>query len=290
MHQRRFRFHAFYLLLVPALLYFAIFAYGPVFNGIRISLQNFRFVGESVFVGLENYRTALTTPAFWQVFRNTVVLSVWNVVLTALIPMVVAMLLNEIRSDAFRRTVQTSLYLPYVFSWVVVGGIWLFLLSPNAGLVNAIRGLFGAKRLYFMAMESRVRLIFVASNLWKQTGFVCVLYLASLAVIDPALYESARIDGANRLQQALFITIPQLLDTVKVVLLLNLMGALKIFDQVYVMRNEVVAPKVDVLMYHVYIQGLQKFRLGYASAVSMIVFLITLLITVVVQRQIRYRV
>ena len=286
----RVRLTGFYLLLLPALLYFLVFAYGPVLNGIRVSLHRFRFIGESPFLGLENYRVALTSLVFWRVFANTVILSSWNVILTALVPMVVALFLNELDAAWFRRVVQTSIYLPHIFSWVVVGGIWIFMLSPNAGLMNGARELLDLEPIYYMATERYARSIFVGANLWKQTGFVCVLYLASLSGINPLLYEAARIDGANRFQQAIFITIPQLLETVKVVLLLNLMGALKIFDQVYVMRNAVIGPRVDVLMYHVYIQGLEKFRLGYAAAVSMIVFMITLVITLVVQRWIRYRV
>lgn len=279
-----------YILILPAVVYFVFFAYIPVADGINISFQDYRFVGQSEYVGLENYGRVFETPGFWRVFRNTVILGLSNVVLTAFVPMVLAMMLNEVLFTPWKRFVQTILYLPHLFSWVVVGGIWIFILSPNGGLVNAIRGFFGAEPILYLVRENLARPLYIGINLWKQAGYVCILFLAAIAGINPQLYEAAMIDGAGGFKRAMYITVPELARTLKVVLLLNVMGALRIFDQVYVMRNEVVAPKVDVLMYYVYIRGLEKFDLGYAAAISVFIFAITLAITLIARRLIQYKV
>ena len=278
-----------YLIILPAALYFIILSFFPVLDGFKMSFQDYRLVGKSAFVGLENYQKMFNTPGFWRVFGNTVILGMSNVFLTALVPMLIALSLNEISFSPGKRFTQSILYLPHLFSWVVVGGIWIFILSPNAGLLNAIRNIFGLDSVYFLAKEKYARIILITVNLWKQSGYVCIIYLAAIVGINPQLYEAAMIDGANGWQRTLYITIPELMRTLKIVFLLNLMGALRIFDQVYVMRNEVTAPKVDVLMYYVYIHGLEKFKIGYASAIATFIFIITLVVTLVVKRGTRYR-
>jgi putative aldouronate transport system permease protein len=279
-----------YLLIFPAVAYFILFAYLPVIDGANISLQNYRLVGESEYIGFQNYLRVFETAGFWRVFRNTVILGFSNVILTAFIPMFLAMMLNEVMFSPWKRFVQTILYLPHLFSWVVVGGIWIFILAPNGGIVNSILGLFGAEPVFFLVKENLARSLYIGINLWKQAGYVCILYLAAIAGINPELYEAAMIDGAGGFKRAMYITLPELARTLKVVLLLNVMGALRIFDQIYVMRNEVVAPKVDVLMYYVYQRGLEQFDLGYAAAVSVFIFLITLVVTLISRRVMRYSV
>lgn len=279
-----------YLLLLPSAVYFIIFAYFPVLNGLRISFQDFRFIGESRFVGFENYLLAFRTPGFWRAFRNTVILGLSNVLLTAFIPMVLALLLNEVRFAPWKRLSQTIIYMPHLFSWVIVGGIWIFMLSPNAGIINVIRNALGLESVYFMSKEAYARPIMIGVNLWKQAGFVCILYLATIAGINPELYLAAMIDGAGGLKRAIYITIPELFNTLRVVLLLNIMGALRMFNQIWVMRNAVIAPKVDVLMYYVYQRGLVQFKIGYAAAISVLIFLFTLIFTVTSNRFIKYSV
>ncbi|MGM0432833.1 MAG: ABC transporter permease subunit [Spirochaetota bacterium] len=278
-----------YIMILPALAYFLLFSFFPLADGIKMSFQDFRFVGESSFVGFDNYRDVFNTAGFWRVFQNTLILGLSNVILTAFIPMFVALSLNEVGKLPIKRAFQSILYLPHILSWVVVGGMWFFILSPD-GLVNAIRAVFGADSIYFFVIERYARPLFIGINLWKQAGYVCILFLATISSINPEVYEAALIDGAHAGQRAWFITIPELMGTLKVVLLLNIMGALRIFDQVYVLRNEVIAQKVDVLMYYVYIHGLEKFRIGYASAVSVFIFGVTLVATLIVRRVTKYHV
>jgi putative aldouronate transport system permease protein len=277
-----------YVLMLPTIVYFVTFAYVPILDGLRISMQEFRFIGESPFVGLKNYRSAIHTHGFWQAFENTLILGFGNVTLTAFVPMLLAVLLNEVRFAPWKRFTQTIIYMPHLFSWVIVGGIWIFMLSPNAGIINVIRSHLGFEPIYFMSKEQYARSIMIGVNLWKQAGFVCILYLAAIAGINPELYEASMIDGAGSLKRAIYITFPELFGTLKIVLLLNIMGSMRIFNQIYVMRNEVIAPKVDVLMYYVYERGLVQFKIGYAAAISVIVFTITLVITLISRRLIRY--
>ncbi len=284
-----FKVRLLYLLILPTLVYFFIFAYFPILDGVRISFQDFRFIGENRFVGFDNYREAIQTPGFWRAFRNTIILGFGNVMLTAFVPMVLALLLNELRIVAWKRFTQTIIYMPHLFSWVIVGGIWIFMLSPNVGIINVIRNLFGLDSIYFMAKEAYARPIMIGVNLWKQAGFVCILYLATIAGINPELYQAAMIDGAGAFKRVFYITVPELLSTLRVVLLLNIMGALRMFNQIWVMRNEVIAPKVDVLMYYVYERGLVQFKIGYAAAISVLIFVLTFIITAISNRFIKYR-
>jgi putative aldouronate transport system permease protein len=277
-----------YLLLLPSILYFCVFSYFPIINGAILSFQDFRFVGKSKFVGLENYAEAISTPGFWKVLRNTLILGLGNVILTAFVPLLLALLLNEIFLTVWKRFLQTVLYLPHLFSWVVVGGIWIFVLSPNSGFIKLFVNLLGIKAFSIFTEETYARPLFIGINLWKQSGYVCILYLASIAGINPELYEAAMVDGAGAFKRGIYITLPELYNTLKVVLMLNIMGSLRIFDQVYVLRNEVIASKVDVLMYYVYVRGLQQFKIGYAAAISVLIFIATLILTLMFRRIIRY--
>jgi putative aldouronate transport system permease protein len=277
-----------YLLMLPSIVYFIVFSYFPIANGTIISFQNYRFFGNSPFVGLKNYADAISTPGFWNVLRNTLILGFGNVILTAFIPLLTALLLNEVFFSPWKRFLQTVLYLPHLFSWVVVGGIWIFVLSPNSGFVIALANLLGIRPFALFTQESAARPLFIGINLWKQSGYVCILYLASIAGINPELYEAAMVDGAGAFKRVLHITLPELYNTLKVVLILNIMGSLRMFNQVYVLRNEVIASKVDVLMYYVYVKGLQQFKIGYAAAISVLIFIATLILTFVFRRLVKY--
>lgn len=276
--------------MLPSILYFCVFSYFPIINGTIISFQNFRFFGKNQFIGLKNYLDVIRTPGFWRILRNTLILGLGNVILTAFIPLILALLLNEIFFSFWKRFLQTVLYLPHLFSWVVVGGIWIFVLSPNSGFVNAFADLLGIKTISVFTEETYARPLFIGINLWKQSGYVCILYLASIAGINPELYEAAMVDGAGAFKRVIYITLPELYNTLKVVLLLNVMGSLRIFNQVYVLRNEVIAPKVDVLMYYVYVKGLQQFKIGYAAAISVFIFTATLILTLISRRVLKYSV
>lgn len=280
---RIFRIHsALYLMMIPVILYFGIFVYYPLYEGAVASFQEFRLLGDRPWIGLQNYRDVLDDPRFWQVLRNTLIIGGGILVFGFLPPILVAVALNEVRLALFKKFAQTIVYLPHLFSWVVIGGMWIYLLSPRGGLVNELLSFIEVGPVRFMTNDTWARITMIVLPIWRDMGYAAIIYLAAITSISPTLYEAARIDGASRIQQIYQITIPMLTNTMKVVFLLNVLGLLRIFDQIYVMQNGVIKRKVDVLMTYVYDKGIQQYEVGYASAVSMMVLIATLLMTAVV--------
>lgn len=278
----------FYLMMLPVIVYFLLFSYYPLLRGFITSFQKFRVIGDRPFVGFDNYKTVLADPNFWRMLENTLFIGGGILVVGFMAPLIVALSLSEVMKSWFRKITQMIIYLPHLFSWVVVAGLWIFMLSPDGGLVNAILGWFGVVPIHFLGEEAYGRWVMIASSIWKEAGFTCIIYLASIVSINPSLFESARIDGANRWQMVRYITIPQLASAMKVVLLLNTMSVLRIFDQVFIMKNPAIAHSVDVLMIYTYEKGIVKFDMGVANAAGFMIIAATLLLTLVVRRAIRY--
>ena len=273
-----------YVMMIPVIAYFAVFVYYPLYQGVIASFQEFNLLGARPYVGWENYDTVWNDTRFWQVVRNTLLIGGGILVVGFLPPIIVALSLNELRLVLFKKFSQTVVYLPHLFSWVVIGGMWIYLLSPRGGLVNELLGLLEVEPVRFLTNTTWARILMIVLPVWKDMGYAAIIYLASITTINPSLYEAARIDGASRFQQIYQITIPLLVPTMKVVLMLNVLGLLRIFDQIYVLRNGVVQRKVDVLMTYVYDMGIQRYEVGYASAVSVLVLVTTLLLTAIVWR------
>lgn len=276
------------IMLSFSVVYFVIFTYFPILNGLRISVIDYKLFGKSQFVGFNNYLEVLGDKYYWQSFYNTVIIGGGNLITSFVVSLIFALLLNEMRNKFAKKFVQTVVYMPYLFSWVIVGSIWLILLEPGNGFINEIIKQFGGKSVYLMAMPQYSRIIFIGINMWMQAGYGCILFLASIVGIDIQLYEASKIDGAGYLRQAFNITIPSLFDTMKVVFLLNLMGVLRIFDQVYVLKNPMISDQTEVIMTYTYTQGIERFRYSYASAMAFIVFFITLVLTLAVKNMMKY--
>jgi putative aldouronate transport system permease protein len=275
-------------MILPIFIYFMIFNYYPLINGFLISLQEFRLIGDRPFIGLENYITVLKDPVFWNTVQNTLLISGGILVLGFLAPLVVALSLNEVLHPLFKKVTQMVIYLPHLLSWVIIGGIWIYMLSPDTGLVNGILQIFGVGPIHFFAEEQYAKPIMILSAVWKDMGYTCIIYLAAMVGINPGLYEASKIDGANRWHQMIYITIPQLVPTMKVVLLLNIMGILRVFDQIYIMRNPAIAGEVDVVMMYVYEKGILQFDMGIATAAAFLVIFATLILVSLVRKGIRY--
>lgn len=276
------------LMVLPALAYFGIFTYYPLGHAVVISLQKYNLIGVRPFIGLHNYHTALTNAGFWRDFTNTIIIGAGMIIIGFVAPIVIALSLQEVLTVWIRRTFQLVVYLPSLFSWVVVGGLWIELLNPTGGLINGILHLFGVHPVSFMTDPTIARWIIVLVSVWKDAGFNTVIYLAALSGISPVLYEAARIDGANHWQETLAITLPSLVGTMRVVLLLSVMGVLSMFDEIYVMRNAVIEPQVNVLMTYVYDHGFLLFNIGEATAAAVLILVMNLALTIVVRRLVRY--
>jgi putative aldouronate transport system permease protein len=254
-----------------------------------MSIQEFRLIGNTPFNGLDNYIVVLQDPIFWRTVVNTVVIGLGILVAGFFAPIIVALSLNEVMKTWFKKLTQMVIYLPHLFSWVVVAGIWIFLLSPDGGLVNILlQGLGLEQPIHFLADEKYAKWVMVFTATWKEMGFICILYLASIVSINPALYEAARMDGVNRWQMVRFITIPQLYPTMKVVLMLSVLSILRIFDQIFIMKNPAIARSVDVIMVYTYEKGILDFKMGVATAASFLVIFATIILTFIVRAIIRY--
>ena len=282
---RSMRSHAWlYIMILPVIVYFGIFVYYPLYEGVKSSFQEFKLLGGSTWVGTDNYVQAWNDPRFWQVLRNTLLIGGGIIVFGFFPPIIIALALNEVAFLLFKRVAQTVVYLPHLFSWVVIGGMWIFLLSPGGGLINELLGVINVGPVRFLTNTTWARTMMIGLPIWKDMGYAAIIYLAAITSVSPTLYEAARIDGASRFQQAYQITMPMLVPTMKVVFMLNILGLLRIFDQIFVMRNGVIQSKVDVIMTYVYDMGIQKHEIGFASAISVMVLVTTLLMTAIVWR------
>jgi len=199
-----------YLLLIPGVAYFIIFNYIPMY-GIIIAFKDFNFakgIIKSDWVGLEHFRYMFGLSDFYQVFWNSFFLGILRLVFGFPFPIILALLINEIRHRTYQRITQTVIYLPHFISWVVIGGILINFLSPSWGLVNIFLKQIGAEPIFFLAEEKYFRPIVILSSIWKESGWGSIIYLAAMSGINPELYEAAEIDGANKFRKLIHITLP----------------------------------------------------------------------------------
>ncbi|MCM3628470.1 ABC transporter permease subunit [Paenibacillus glycanilyticus] len=283
------KYSALYVMMVPVIAYFLVFAYYPLVKGLQTSFQDYKLMGDRPYVGFANYSAVLHDSLFWDAVVNTLVIGGGILCFSFVAPLAIALSLNEVLRTWFKKAAQMILYVPHLLSWVVVGGIWIFMLSPDSGIINMILvHVFHMKPINFMADSGWARWILILLATWKEMGYTCILFLAGIVSINPSLYEAARMDGASRWKQLIYVTIPQLSNTMKVVFLLNTLGILRIFDEVFILRNPTIAAKVDVLMMYTFQKGILEIQLGPAAAASFFVLLLTLALTLVVRRITRF--
>lgn len=256
-----------YMMLAPVLLFFLIWHYIPMW-GARIAFQNMRYIGPNEWVGLKHFRMLFSSPVFFQVFMNTVIISAMKIGFFFPLPIILAFLFNEIKSTGYRKTLQSVIYIPHFLSWVVIAGIFISLLSAPDGAVNQVIAFFGGKPVPFMTSTRHIRWVFVVSEAWRSVGWDSILYIAAINSISPGLYDAATVDGASPIQQAFRITLPCILPTIITVFILNLGFFMNAgFDQVFNMMNDAVINTVDIIDTYVYRVGLTKgnFSLGTAA-------------------------
>jgi len=263
-----------YLLILPAFLLILIFNYGPIY-GIIMAFQDFspyKGITGSNFVGLEHFRYFLMDPNFWRVMGNTIIINFYQLVFGMPIPVIFALMLNEVRHMAFKRTIQTISYLPHFISWVVAASFVSAVLNPSTGIVNSMLiNVFGLEKpIYFLVKEQYFRTILVSTNIWKGFGMSAVYYLAALTSIDPQLYEAARIDGANRWKQILYITLPGIAPIFTLLLILNIGSMITIgFEQIFLLYSPTVYNVGDVISTYVYRLGLVQTQYSLTTAIGL---------------------
>ena len=261
-----------YLLLLPVFAYYITFHFVPMY-GVVMSFTDYNiFAGlrGSEWVGLYNFRLMFRNDEFFTVLRNTVVLNVISLFVAFPAPLILALLLNEVRNRKFKRTVQGIVYLPHFLSWVVVSGLIVSVLSPSSGLVNNIIRSFGGESIYFMTNRTWWVIIYQLSGVWKEVGWGTIIFLAALSALDPNLYDAAMIDGATRRQRLRYVTIPGITPTILVVFLLSVGTVMTIsFDRPFLLGNPMVLDVSDVISTYVYRVGLLNVDYSYAAAVGL---------------------
>ncbi|WP_317259122.1 ABC transporter permease [Paenibacillus sp. J5C2022] len=270
--KKMYYYRAMYLLLLPGLAYITLFKYVPM-AGIMLAFKEYNVVTgiwDSPWNGFANFERFFQGSYFWPIMRNTILISLYKLLFGFPAPIILALLLNEVRVNWFKRIVQTLTYLPHFLSWVIVYGILMAFLAPNEGLLNVLLKLFGFEAVPFLTAPEWIRTLLVSTDIWKDAGWGAILYLAALANIDPSLYEAAIIDGAGRRRQLWHVTLPGIRSVVILMLILKLSHILDVgFDQVFMMSNIFNQEKSDIIDTWVYRVGLQEMRFGVATAVGM---------------------
>ena len=276
----------FYLMLIPGVLFALVFSYGPMF-GLVMAFQDFtplKSFENSPWVGLQNFRDMLALPTFWSVVRNTLVISLSKIVLRLLVPLVIALLLNEVINEKFKRVAQTVFFLPYFLSWAVMGGILRSLFQYD-GMVNSVLTSLGMERIMFLGSNTWFPIIVILSDVWKDMGYNMIIFLAAITNVDPALNESAALDGANRWQQIWNITLPTIRPIVVMLLVLSLGSVLSAgLDQVMLLYNPMVYESGDIIDTLVYRLGLVNHQWSLSAAVGMMKSVISFILVVLSYR------
>jgi len=262
-----------HLMVLPALVLVIIYKYIPM-AGIVIAFQKFvpgKGVIGSEWVGIKNFELLFRLPGLWQVVYNTLFISILKILADLTFPVVVAILLNEVRKHWFKRTAQTLIYLPFFISWVLLAGIFRDVLSTDGGVINNLIGKIGVEPIYFLGDNKWFRYILVITDTWKNYGFSTVIYLAALTGLDPNLYEAAEIDGANRWQQTLFVTLPGLLPMIVLMTTLSMGSVLNAgFDQVFNLYSPAVYQTGDIIDTLTYRIGIVKADYSLSTAINLL--------------------
>ncbi len=260
-----------YLFILPTLLYFLVFSYIPYY-GLTIAFKDFRIfsgLAASPWVGLKHFEGMFTSPDFARLVRNTVLISTYRIVFGFPVPILFALLLNEVRHMTYKRVIQTVTYFPNFLSWVVFGGIVLVFIQPT-GIVNAVLSELGLPRVNFLTSTRNFVPMLVVTDIIKGFGFGAIIYLAALSGIDSQLYEAAVIDGAGRLKQTWHVTLPGIRPTIVIMFILSLGNVMSAgFDQIFVLYNASVYRVADIIDTYVYRIGLQNARYSLGTAVGM---------------------
>ncbi|WP_209977608.1 ABC transporter permease [Paenibacillus eucommiae] len=260
------------LIFIPCLVFYAIFRYGPIY-GMIIAFKDYQvFVGilNSEWVGLKHFRTFFSSPDFWLLFKNTFLLGFYTLVFSFPIPIIFAILLNEVRLRLFKKWVQTLSYFPSFLSIVIVSSMVIDMLSPGNGTVNQLIQYFGFGKIYFLIDPAWFRTIYVVSDIWNHMGYEAIIYLAAISGINPTLYEAAKVDGCKRHHMIGYITLPGMLPTILVLLILKAGSMFRIgYEKVLLLYNPMTYDVADIFSTFVYRKGLLESNYSFAAAVGL---------------------
>lgn len=286
-----------HLMLVPGILVLLVFCYYPM-AGIVIAFQKFipiKGLFGSGWIGLGNFRYVLKMPDIWQVLYNTVFIASMKIVLGMIVPIIIAILLNELKNMLIKRGVQTLIYLPHFMSWVILGGILVDVLSPSEGVVNQLMQALGLDTVFFLGSNQWFPSVLIVSDVWKEFGFSTIVFLAAITGINPALYEAAIVDGASHMRQMWHVTLPGMVPIIVLMATLSLGNVLNAgFDQVFNLYSPSVYQSGDILDTLIYRIGLLDAQFGVATAIglfkSVVSFFLIALSYFLAYRLVNYRI
>nr|WP_248931105.1 sugar ABC transporter permease [Paenibacillus hamazuiensis] len=261
-----------YILAFPGLLFFLVFKYVPMAEVI-IAFQNYSpFMGiwKSPWVGLQHFERFFANPDFMLLFRNTMAINLLNLALFFPLPIIVSLMLNELRSVIYKRIVQSIVYMPHFLSWVIIAGLTFLLFAKGQGVVNKILEAMGMERIGFLTSPNLFWIMVTAQSVWKEAGWGTIIFLAAIAGVDPQIYEAARMDGAGRFRQMWHVTLPAIRSVIVILLILRLGHIMDVgFEQIFLMYNGAVSKVAEVFDTYVYRVGIQQAQFSYSTAVGL---------------------
>lgn len=261
-----------YLLALPGIIFFIVFKYVPMW-GILIAFQDYSpFSGmmNSPWVGLEHFTRFFSNPDFGLLFRNTMAINLLNLVFFFPLPIVLSLMLNELRSTAYKRFIQSVIYLPHFLSWVIIASLTFLLFAKGEGLVNGLLESWGMERIDVLTNPDAFWIMITLQSVWKEMGWGTIVFMAAIAGVDPQLYESARMDGAGRFRQMWHVTLPGIRSVIVILLILRLGDLMDVgFEQIFLMYNGVVSQVAEVFDTYIYRTGIQRGEFSYSTAVGL---------------------
>lgn len=276
-----------YVLILPAVLYFLVFSYLPMY-GIQVAFKDYKFVDGitgSQWVGLDHFRRFFETYYFKRLLSNTLLLNIFHILWSNPWPLILAILLNQIRSDKTKRLIQTTIYIPHFISTVVLAGMLYLLLAPTSGVFNRVITSLGGQAIDFMSKPSAFRTIYISSGIWQDAGFSSILFIATLSSVDPGLYEAAEIDGASIWQKIKHIDLPALLPTFMMTFILDFGRLLSnSADKVLLLQTPGNVPVSDIISVYVYNMGLGSGQFSYTSAIGLFTNVVNYIMIVIVNK------
>lgn len=272
-----------YLMIAPGILYFLIYKYFPMY-GLIIAFQDYKpylGISGSPWVGFAHFERLFQDPDFWMIFKNTIVLFVLQLVIAFPIPIVLALMLNELRNQVYKKSIQTLIYIPHFMSWVVIVSISYVMLTLDGGIINSLLQAMGLGPINFLLSEEWFRPMYIIQIIWRESGWGTIIFLAAIAGVDPQLYEAAKIDGASRLRQIWHITLPSIRGVIIILLILKIGDVLELgFEHVYLLLNSSNRAVAEIFDTYVFTAGLQQGQFSYSTAVGFFKGIVGLILVV----------
>ncbi|MCQ4085741.1 sugar ABC transporter permease [Saccharibacillus sp. JS10] len=261
-----------YLMILPGFLYFVVFKYFPM-GGLIIAFQDYqpyRGIMGSEWVGFKHFIRLFTEPTFFMLLRNTLVLFALNIIFFFPLPIILALMLNEVRHKFFKNSIQTIIYIPHFMSWVIIVSITYVFLTVDGGVVNELLAAVGLPKISFLTSSEWLRTVYIGQIIWKELGWSTIIYLAAITVVDTQLYEAAEMDGANRLRKTWHVTLPAIRPVIITLLILKIGSTLDLgFEHMYLLLNSLNREVAEIFDTYIYTAGLRNGQLSYSTTVGL---------------------